>query len=656
VHEYAPAGALSRLVDESRGPAGSLLAENGPFAKILPGFAPRHEQIELAVAIEAALDAGETLVAEAGTGIGKTLAYLVPVMLSGQRAIISTGTKNLQDQLYFRDLPLVAAALDSAANAALLKGRGNYLCLYRMDQTRESGELPSRKAVAELEQVFQWSKHTIDGDLSVSTVITDDSGLWPFVTSTADNCLGTECPRFDSCFVAQARKQAQDADIVVVNHHLLFADMAIKQSGFGEVLPGAGVFVIDEAHEAPEVASQFFSATVSARQITDLCQDILAESGKQSAGLATTRDAVEACRMALQHMQAMVSEHLPDRGTWQQLVERQELREALQALDQAVADLAPALDALDGSSRGVEACINRRAELQLMFDRLDLPLSAGEVRWFERRGRGFALHITPLDVSSVFTAFREQQEAAWILTSATLSVSEAFGHFTRQMGLDDARTLKLDSPFDYPNHALLWLPRELPDPRSPGFRESMLELMLPVLQAAGGRAFLLFTSHRALQEAAAWLEQRVDFPLFVQGEMPRSLLLEKFRESGNGILLGTASFWGGVDVIGQALTLVVIDKLPFAAPDDPVMMARSEEMRQAGDNPFMALYLPRAVIALKQGAGRLIRDVNDRGVLVICDSRIGTSSYGPAFLGSLPPMKRARDRAEVVEFLEHLGD
>jgi ATP-dependent DNA helicase DinG len=643
-------------VDRRPDHAGQLLGEGGPFAGALPGFAPRQQQIELAQAIDETLRAEGVLVAEAGTGIGKTLAYLVPALLAGKRAIISTGTKTLQDQLYFRDIPLVTAALDSPASVALLKGRGNYLCLYRMEQARTSGELPSRTAVAELEEVFRWSGRTLDGDLSVSPVITEDSGLWPFVTSTADNCLGSECPRFEDCFVAQARRAAQEADVVVVNHHLLFADMAIKRGGFGEVLPGAGVFVIDEAHEAPEVASQFFSATVSARQITDLCQDVLAESGKQAAGLATTRDAVAACRQSLQQLQALVGEHLPERGTWQQFIERQELRAGLQGLDQAVADLAPALEALDGSSRGVEACIQRRAELQAMFDRLDHAPAAGEVRWFERRGRGFALHITPLDISAIFTAFRAEQEAAWVMTSATLSVSGDFGHFTRQMGLEDARTVQLDSPFDYPKHALLWLPQQLPEPREPGFVEAMMAEVLPVLEAAGGRAFFLFTSHRALQAGAEWLRERVSYPLFIQGELPRSLLLERFRSSGNGVLLGTASFWGGVDVMGEALTLVVIDKLPFAAPDDPVLVARSEELRSAGENPFMSLHLPRAVITLKQGAGRLIRDVNDRGVLVICDRRIRSRGYGAAFLDSLPPMRQTLDRSEAVEFLEHPGD
>ena len=632
--------------------SGELLGADGPLREELPGFAPREEQIQLAQAIETTLDCRGTLVAEAGTGIGKTLSYLVPVLNSGIRAIISTGTKNLQDQLYFRDLPVVTGALGVKVKTALLKGRSNYLCLYRMERTRGAGDYPSRRAAAELEAVKEWSAKTPDGDLSIAPVITQDSGLWPLVTSTAENCLGAECPHFEECFVLKARREAQNADVVVVNHHLLFADMAIKQSGFGEVLPGAEAFIVDEAHHAPEVASQFFSSTLSANQINDLCRDILAESGKLSGALATVREPIEQCQQALKKLQAAMSEYLPERGSWQQLLERQEIRQALQELDQSIADLQPALKGLEGASRGMDACISRRAELQAHFDHLDGVAGSGEVRWFERRRRGFGLHVTPLDISNALTDFREQLDAAWIFTSATLSVNGAFEHFTRQMGLSDAETLCLDSPFDYHRNAVLWLPEDLPEPREPAFIECLFEMIAPVLEASRGRAFLLFTSHRALRECAGILEAHLDFPLFVQGEAPRSLLLDQFRKSGNGVLLGTASFWGGVDVLGEALSLVVIDKLPFAAPGDPVMEARSEMLRTEGGNPFMQLYLPQAVIALKQGAGRLIRDVNDRGVLVICDPRVRTRAYGAVFLDSLPPMKQTAERADVLEFFE----
>jgi len=629
-----------------------LLDSGGPFESVLPGFAPRQEQLELAGAIEQTIAGGGTLVAEAGTGIGKTLSYLVPVLKGSDRTIISTGTKTLQDQLYFRDMPMVKEALGSTLTTALLKGRGNYLCLYRMEQARRDGRLPSRESIGELEAIRQWAPMSEDGDLSISSVIAEDSELWPLVTSTPDNCLGTDCPDFEACFVAKARREAQEADVVVVNHHLLFADMAIKHGGFGEVLPGAAVFIVDEAHQAPETATQFFSASLSARQISDLCRDVLSEAAETSGGIATVRDEVAHCRQVLREFQAICHDNLEDRGTWDELLSESAARDALQALDKAVAGLKPVVSALQGSSRGMDGCLQRLAEIEAHFDHLDKPPADAEVRWFERRGRGFAIHTTPLDISSLFSGFCEQADAAWVFTSATLSVSGDFGHFVRSLGLQDADTLKLDSPFDYPNNSLLWLPEDLPEPREVSFVPDLLAQVRPVLEASRGRAFMLFTSHRALQRAAELLDDDINHPLFVQGQMPRSMLLESFRKSGDGILLGTASFWGGVDVMGEALSLVIIDKLPFAPPNDPVMDARSKQLRQHGGNPFMELFLPQAVITLKQGAGRLIRDVNDRGVLVICDRRLTTMGYGGVFLESLPPMPQTTDRDRVVEFFE----
>lgn len=630
-----------------------LLDAGGPFESVLPGFAPRQEQLQLAGAIEETIRSGATLVAEAGTGIGKTLSYLVPVMKGRERTIISTGTKTLQDQLYFRDLPMVKDALESTLTTALLKGRGNYLCLYRMDQARRDGRLPTRESVTELEAIRQWSAVTVDGDLSISSVIAEDSELWPMVTSTTDNCLGSDCPDFESCFVANARREAQDADVVVVNHHLLFADMAIKHGGFGEVLPGASVFIVDEAHHAPETASQFFSASLSTRQISDLCRDLLAEAAETSAGMAVVRDEVANCRQVIKEFQLACHDHLQDRGTWDEMLARDEVRTALQRLDSAVVSLKPAVNGLLGASRGMDACIQRLEESLAHFDHLDKPVPETEVRWFERRGKGVSIHTTPLDISRLFSSFCEQQDAAWVFTSATLSVNGGFDHFLQALGLQEADTLNLDSPFDYPNNAMLWLPEQLPDPREPIFVASLLETVRPVLEASQGRAFMLFTSHRALREAAELLSGSIGHPLFVQGEMPRSSLLEAFRASGDGILLGSASFWGGVDVMGDALSLVIIDKLPFAPPNDPVMVARSNQLRLHGGNPFMDLFLPQAVIALKQGAGRLIRDVNDRGVLVICDRRLCSKGYGRVFLESLPPMRQTADRDQVVEFFKH---
>jgi ATP-dependent DNA helicase DinG len=641
-------------LNEAESHSATLLGAGGPFSEVLPGFAPREAQVQMAGAVEKALAQKSSLVVEAGTGIGKTLAYLVPAILSGERVIISTGTKTLQDQLYFRDLPLVRDALGESIKTALLKGRANYLCLHRMMMARAEGRLPSREAVAELEAVIDWSAKTTDGDLSIASVLTEESGLLPLVTSTADNCIGSECTQFEDCYVARARGKAQDADIVVVNHHLLFADMAIKQSGFGEVLPGASAFIVDEAHQAPETASRFFSVSLSARQVNELCRDFLAESAEVSGSMGVLREPVADCLQKLKEIQLVISDRMTERGSWQELVGDEQVRTALQQLDQSIHGIAAAATDLAGRARGMDGCIERLTELQLRLDRFDAGRSAGEVRWFEKRGRGFVIHITPLEVSTPFNAFREMLDAAWVFTSATLSVDGDFQHFTAQMGLEDAQTLQLDSPFDYANNAMMWLPDHLPEPRDSEFVPALLENVIPLLEASQGRAFLLFTSHRALRRAAEILADRVSFPLFVQGEQPRSVLLEQFRQSGEGVLLGSSSFWEGVDVIGDALSLVVMDKLPFAAPDDPVMEARSDLLRKSGGNPFTQLYLPQAVISLKQGAGRLIRDVNDRGALVICDPRIQTKSYGRMFRDSLPPMRQAAEHSEVEKFLGSL--
>jgi ATP-dependent DNA helicase DinG len=638
-------------VSEPASRSARILDAGGPFTDKLAGFAPRSAQIQMAQAVETALAHKSELVVEAGTGIGKTLAYLVPALLGEGRVIISTGTKNLQDQLFFRDLPLVKDALELKVKTRLLKGRSNYLCTHRMMLARVEGVLPSREAFSELEAVFDWSARTTDGDLSITPVVSEESGLMPLVTSNNDNCLGSDCPQYDECFVVRARREAQDADIVVVNHHLLFADMAVKQSGFGEILPGAAAFIVDEAHQAPETASRFFSTTLSARQIRELCRDFMVESAEVSGALAVLREPIGDCLQKLKEIELAVAEGMSERGSWEEMIRNDVLRSALQALDLAVNSLGAASRGLKDSARGLDACIDRIGEVQKRLDRFDSEPESGEVRWFERRGRGFALHITPLEVSAPFNAFRTSMDAAWLFTSATLAVKESFDHFTALMGLGEAQTLRLDSPFDYPNNALMWLPENLPEPGNAAFVSELMELVIPLLHASEGRAFLLFTSHRALRQAADILVGQVSFPLFVQGEQPRSMLLEQFRTSGDGVLLGAASFWEGVDVVGEALSLVVIDKLPFAAPDDPVMEARSELTRREGGNPFTALYLPQAVISLKQGAGRLIRDVNDRGVLVICDPRIRTRSYGRIFRDSLPPMRQADSQSEVELFL-----
>ncbi|MDA3912640.1 ATP-dependent DNA helicase [Oleiagrimonas sp.] len=626
-----------------------LLGADGPFAREVPNFAPRAAQQAMARAVAEAIEQREVLVAEAGTGTGKTFAYLVPAMLSGKRVIVSTGTKALQDQLYFRDLPRVMAVLDARVKASLLKGRANYLCLYRLDQTVREGTFTSKDEARQLAIVRAWSARTRRGDRMELAEVPEESPLWPRVTSTPDNCLGSECPFFDDCHVFRARREAADADVVVVNHHLLFADLALKQEGFGEILPGAHAFILDEAHQVPELAGQFFSVSVSARQLDELGKDALTEGGTVTGATSVLLEPCEALHKSVRELR-LAMDRLPQRGAFDAALRHDAVHESLAALRRTLGDLADVLAGQAERSRGL-ANVHERAEaLCGRLERIDEHTGAGEVRWYETTARTFTLHATPLDLATPMQALREAAQAAWIHTSATLSVAGDFGHFCGQLGLVDPVEMSLESPFDYTRQALCYLPPDLPEPRSEDFTAKVVEAVLPVLEASNGRAFLLFTSHRALQRAAELLSDRVPWPLFVQGRAPRHQLLEDFRHSGHGVLLGAASFWEGVDVAGEALSVVVIDKLPFAAPDDPVLQARLEAMDQAGVNPFMGWQVPTAVIALKQGAGRLIRDVHDRGVLVLCDPRLRTKGYGKLFLASLPPMPRTTALADVQAF------
>ncbi|WP_049621641.1 ATP-dependent DNA helicase [Frateuria defendens] len=627
----------------------ALLGAEGPFARELPGFAPRAAQQRMAEAVEHAIAERETLVAEAGTGTGKTYAYLVPALLSGERVIVSTGTKALQDQLYFRDLPRVRSVLGARVKTALLKGRANYLCLYRLDQTVREGAGFDAVQANQLAAIRAWSARTRRGDRMELAEVPEESPLWPRVTSTPENCLGVECPFFDDCHVVRARREAQEADLVVVNHHLLFADLALKQEGFGEILPGASAFILDEAHQIPELAGQFFSQSVSARQLTELARDALAECQGVTGAIGLVLEPVEAVHAAVRKLR-LALDALPQRGPFHELERRGEAPAALHELREALAALADALAAQAERSRGLMNAHERAEVLSARLDRLVEEQAAQDVRWYEQFPRGFALHATPLDLAAPLRAMRERTAAAWIHTSATLSVAGSFEHFARQLGLEDPQTLSLESPFDYARQALCYLPAGLPDPAARDYTERVVEAVLPVLEASDGRAFLLFTSHRALRRAAELLAARVPWPLFVQGTAPRHQLLEDFRASGHGVLLGAASFWEGVDVAGEALSVVVIDKLPFAAPDDPVLQARLDALERAGINPFMGWQVPSAAIALKQGAGRLIRDVHDRGVLVLCDPRLTTKGYGRLFLASLPPMPRTREPAAVQAF------
>jgi ATP-dependent DNA helicase DinG len=631
--------------------ASDLLGADGPFAREVPGFAPRVVQQTMAAAVEEAIAERQMLIAEAGTGTGKTYAYLVPALMSGKRVIVSTGTKTLQDQLFHRDLPQVRSVLGARLSAALLKGRANYLCLHRLEQTQQEGRFASREQASQLQAIHGWSKRTLAGDRAELAEIAEDSPLWSRVTSTTENCLGSDCPMFGECFVVKARRAAQEADLVVVNHHLLFADLAIKQEGFGEILPGAHAFILDEAHQIPELAGQFFSVTLSARQLNELAADALVECANVSGALAALQPVLDPFNAAVKRLR-LALDRFPAKGAFHQIERDAGVDQELAALHEALGALAATLDAHAERSRGLASVGERAAEQVARLAHLTDSSARETVHWYELTAHGFSFHATPLDLAPPLRELRAQSHAAWIFTSATLSVAGHFTHFARQLGLDDPVELCLDSPFDYARQALAYLPQGLPDPSAADYTDRVIDAAIPVLEASRGRAFLLFTSHRALRRAAEILPSRVAFPLFVQGSAPRNRLLEAFRESGDGVLLGAASFWEGVDVAGEALSVVVIDKLPFAAPDDPVLVARLEALRESGANPFTDWQVPNAVIALKQGAGRLIRDVHDRGVLVLCDPRLSSRGYGKLFLASLPPLPRTRNSQDAVRFLE----
>ena len=639
---------MSALSDRSR----DALAEGGALAGAIPAFAPRPGQQRLAEAVATAFESRASLLAEAGTGTGKTYAYLVPALLSGMKTIVSTGTRALQDQLYHRDQPRVRDALGVGLKTALLKGRANYLCLYRMEQAKGEAGFGDREQVSQFQRIVAWSGRTRMGDMAELEGLPEDSPLLPMVTSTTDNCLGSECPFWNECFVVQARQRAQAADLVVVNHHLLLADLALKQEGFGEILPGAQAFVVDEAHQLPELAAQFFGEGLGARPLVELARDTMRECKDVAGAMATVQPHAQRLEHATRALRAAM-DALPVRATRERAMDSDAVADAFDALELSLTGLADAVAPLRETSPGFDACHARAIEMAGRLERWSeqqgQDQDVGDVLWYELTARGFRLQRTPLDVSGPLREHREKSRAAWVFTSATLAVAGGFDHIATRLGLDDPETVLEPSPFDWNTQALCYMPPGLPEPMSRGYTTALVDAVRPVLEASGGRAFLLFASHRALREAAAAL-RGAPWPLFVQGEMPRAQLLQRFRESGNGVLLGAASFREGVDVAGDALSVVVIDKLPFAAPDDPVFEARLQAVRRAGGNPFRDEQLPQAVIALKQGAGRLIRTETDRGVLVLCDPRLLGKSYGRVFLDSLPPLPKTRDIADVARF------
>ncbi|MBU0750731.1 MAG: ATP-dependent DNA helicase [Gammaproteobacteria bacterium] len=614
----------------------------------------------MAVRIEAAVKENRVLVAEAGTGTGKTFAYLVPALRSGGKVIVSTGTKTLQDQLFNRDLPMVRDALGLPLTIALLKGRANYVCHYHLARAAAEGRFQNPAEVGHIRTIAKFAKATKSGDKGQLSAVPEDSGAWAQATSTRENCLGQDCPNNKECFVLAARREAMAADVVVVNHHLFFADVMLKDDGMAELLPACNTVVFDEAHQIPAVASLFFGEAVSSAQLIDLARDTRMEAIAGAKDYLPLQDATRVIDKAARDLRLA----LPREGarlSAAQLAERKHFGEALAALERELTEFGRHLESQAARSEGLANCLARTQELMASLKHWQAPQGEEadpenpQIRWADVGLYAVTLNLTPLSVASIFQRQLEGHPRAWIFTSATLAVGSDFGHYRAELGLVEAETGCWGSPFDYENHALLYSPQHLPDPNSTHYNEAVVEAAWPAIKAAGGRAFVLCTSLRAMRRIHELLKERIEFegadmPLLLQGEGSKSELLERFRQLGNAVLVASQSFWEGVDVRGAALSLVVIDKLPFAPPDDPVLAARIEHMKKQGRNAFFEYQLPRAVISMKQGAGRLIRDEADRGVLMICDPRLVEKPYGKRVWRSLPPMRRTREIGEVEAF------
>ena len=623
-----------------------FFGEQSPLKDLLPGFTPRAGQGWMAEAVAEAIANRDKLVVEAGTGTGKTFAYLIPALLSGRKTIISTGTKALQDQLYHRDLPLVGKAIGRPVTTALLKGRANYLCPQRLDQVSD----PASILLEDLNEVREWRYRTTSGDKAELIEVPEDSPIWPLVTSTVDNCLGQKCPEYSKCYVVKARKAAQEADLVVVNHHLLLADLAMKEEGFVEFLPGAEAIILDEAHQVPDLAVQFFGVSLGSREIERLVDEARAATLPYSQPELNRR--IDALQTAIRNLRA----DAPRQEGRHELNEvMTELREPLDYLSHTIRDVQTALAELSDASIELEKIHEQLVGIAERLANLTGEDSWDGLRWLEVHSRSIRLHLTPLDVSAKLHRLIDNKFQSWIFTSATLAVGEDFSHFGSRMGLAGVAGLTFPSPFSLDQNGLIYLPEDLPQPSDPSHTDAMLEAVTPLLDFTSGGMVCLFTSHRALNNAKKWFKTNKTVlsgrTLLAQGDAPRDDLLRRFRQIGDAVLLGTGSFWEGVDVRGPALSIVAIDKLPFASPADPLMMARLEYLRRQGANGFMEHQLPLAALSLKQGAGRLLRDHTDYGVVVLCDPRITGKRYGRMFLQCLEPMPSTSALNEVSSFL-----
>lgn len=634
----------------------AFFAEDGTLAKNVNDYNIRHSQVKLSQKIADAVDDKSTLIAEAGTGIGKTFAYLVPAFLSNGKAIVSTGTKNLQEQLYVKDLPLIKRALDSTRRTALLKGRANYLCIYRLGLNGADHVHMDKQTLAQYREIKRWSLYTKAGDISEVASLPENAAVTPLVTSTVDNCLGKDCEHYEDCYLIKARQKALSADIIVVNHHLFFADLALKQDGLGELMPTVDAVIFDEAHLLPDIASEYFGMSFSTRQVDSLLSDIQ----KIQKTEAELKDAAQLSSIAQKTQQALANLRLcfevdPQRAELDPYMQRPDFVKQLKRLSDNLMQLSGLADVHDGRNAELDKYFERLGEWSGKLHNTTQSQKSDMSRWFETTKRHLTFHITPLNISQQFGDIVKESESAWIFTSATLSVGGSFDHYASHMGLHDAQSINVNSPFDYKNQALLCVPRGLPAVSNAAIKEALVDIALRLLKASKGNAFFLFTSHYMMRQVSTLVADKTTYDVLVQGDASKASLLKDFLSNPNASLFATGAFWEGVDVKGDALQCVLIDKLPFSSPDEPLLKARVKDCRNNGGNPFEQIQIPQAVIGLKQGAGRLIRDTKDKGVLVICDNRLVNKPYAKTFLTSLPDMQRTRSLDEVEAFLREIN-
>ena len=636
-----------------------IFSLDGVLAQTLHDFRPRTAQNEMAKAVSEAIVKREILIAEAGTGTGKTFAYLVPAILWGGKVIISTGTKNLQEQLFLRDIPAIRKSLNAPVYVSLLKGRANYLCLYHLNRVNENGYLTSREDVKYLRAITRFAKSTNTGDKAEIAEVPENAFIWNSVTSTRETCFGSECAYYQDCFVVKARREALEADIVVVNHHLFFADLALRESGVAELLPAANTVIFDEAHQLPDIAGVFFGEFASTSKILDLCRDVLVEGLAGARDGAKWNEVVSSVEKAARDLRLTVSDDY-GRYSVSQIPAARKFFSSIEKLSEELERLDAVLLNQSERSEVLAQCRNRCLELKVLISRWYKDAKdngdAESVLWVEVFPVQLQLHRTPLSIAPIFKKQFESTPRAWVFTSATLAVKNNFMYFASRMGLQESKALAWASPFDFARQALLYVPRNLPEPNSSEYTDAVIDAAVPVIEESGGRVFSLCTTIRAVKHIGERLREiffkkKWSYPLFVQGDSGRTELLDRFREAGHAVLVGSYSFWEGVDVRGEALSVVIIDRIPFAPPDDPVLSARIALMEKEGKNGFMDYQVPEAVMSLKQGAGRLIRDESDKGILMICDPRLINKRYGERIWQSLPPFSRTRDIEEVRNFL-----